>query len=920
MRPLKLTMRGFGSYAEETVIDFTRYDDVFLITGDNGAGKTMIFDAIMYALYGESSGSGRDKRDFYSTSLHDEELDIDLYVKYEFRYKSKNYTIIRSVCKKKANASAAGNTSFCEEGQPAVTKNISEAIKAVFPLDAKQFRQCCMLAQGKFAEIFTANTKTRQELYRDIFGTEKYFQFIQKIDKKYAKALDGLTDQKKLFFSECKTVDWGGRIPDDFSLKDKENAADREAKFDDALAFLNRGVTDKSEKLKALEKEINNLEDFRKNSEALVKNSDEAKACAAQIVAMDKSAKEAEQKVKEIADKKPETDVKMQTLGRLKKEKDVYDDIKSREEELAGLVKSIVSEEAERKKSEENLEKIRKELAESGEEFDKLEGVDAELVKAQAEEDRIEEKLNRIKDALERHYDYSSKLKKADEAKERFVECSKEFDAAQNEHIRVEKLFLQNYAGVIASQLEEGDVCPVCGKTYEAHSAPHRDLEEVLTEDEVDFLRQEADKAREARDAAASSSNTAVAEVQAALETLRTFAEKIIYITDEDDGKSIGNKLAEASEPVKTERLKACEDVKKLEAAAERRKQLAAKRSEYAAREEKTKAVIAEKTNKISSLTASRDSRAEELEKTKKGLAYDKPEELDAKIKAIKTEIETFNENLEQARRDESDCKTTLAKLKGEQKKTRDLIEENPLYSTNEERLKSDSGIEEIKKEFDKASAQIDEFNAAREKILAEKGAVEKSIEKITEVKAAYERTKLEMVPLERVHDKLAGQKFNLEHRVLARHLDRIIANANEYFLELTENRYKLIRDKDLSASGYQGLGINVFDIEANVDRGALTASGGESFKASLAMALAFAETVSAENGGIQFDSVFIDEGFGTLDDHSVKLVMKMLNERTPGKLVGIISHVDEIKRMPNRIEVRKDSREISHVKQYPEV
>lgn len=966
MRPLNLTISAFGPYKDETFIDFTKLGEkgMYLITGDTGAGKTTIFDAICFALYGEPSGSSRDPRMFrckYSDAK------VPTYVELLFSYHGKEYRIRRNPEYERPALRGGGTTTQkadalleFPDGREAVTKTseVTKEVEKIIGLSKDQFTQIAMIAQGDFMKLLLSDTTERSKIFRQIFMTGRY-QRLQEILKKEANkaeddyklklaiATDNIAhiqvrsedqeEQKR--FLECSKADEIEAFIDDIDKEDKEDLklfSKKESELRKSLADLNRSIGVATERKKS--------EDLlNKNKAALEKAKPEYESAKEDLKNKAKDYKKSEPLAIMISSEK-------ENLSSYDKLNDTQNSILEAEKKLSALKKS--KEELVNKAAE-----LEKEYAAKKKDQQKLKDVPARKIKAEEELGKIKNKGKDVQDIVVAiKNEYPKEKEELLDLQKEYQDQAKKYELIQREYESKNRLFLDAQAGILAEGLSEGEPCPVCGSIVHPHLAVLK--QEVPLQKDVDDAMNRAEKQRALMQKAVSRASAKKAEVNKLFDTII------------DDIKSYINKgFIEDIEDEHKDNIEAIDngDISRSED-----KSIASDKGDVSRHEDKADfssniSNIAAILSNEEELRSSKenyeipaglsDSLGLEFDSLKKDLkdvnavikslneASDLLESLTAEIPAFEKSIKEVSQMQNENALSSKELETTITGLKVREKE----LKKSLTYESKEKALEHIKKLELEKEAIDKAYKDADAKArdcekkvqdltgqiAALSKNLA-KGKSE-NLEELEERRSDLNKeytdnnkllslvknridnnkelktkllslgTELETLEHELTYKKIISQTANgnlsgkakimLETYIQRSFFDRIINRANVRFMTMSGGHYELVRRDEDNIKSQSGLELDVIDHYNGGTRSVRTLSGGESFMASLSLALGLSDEIQRSAGGIQLDTMFVDEGFGSLDDATLDQAISSLASLSEGnRLVGIISHVGELK------------------------
>ena len=863
MKPLKIKISAFGPYKNCIDIDFEKLGEsgIFLITGDTGAGKTTIFDSISFALFGEVSGSNRPVPSVRSDFADN---DTETFVELEFTHKNKKYKIRRNPAYERTKKRGEGTTKTSADKVISGTKNVDIKIEEILGINSKQFKQISMLAQGEFLKILFAESKDRTEIFRRIFDTDIYNQIAKRLADKTRIAKAELEQLKDYFAINSSNIVWKDGIQ---SVQPK----------DVNELFI-------QEILEKLQQEIKiNSEQFEKCQEQISKQSDENSKMEKEITAQkDKNDKidrcQKLQEEQKVLQEKQE-DIKQKEIL-IQKSQEIINKILPKEDKKKELEKEISQKQ---KVLQDISEKI--ELGKKKEEKFKQILELIEIIKVQFQ------KYSELKDGKTELEDKIKKLQviiKEQEnkkiASENAQKLEAEWEKLSTEVLEKEKEFFKEQAGILAEKLKENEPCPVCGSLHHPNLAIKSTS--VLTEEKSRKTLTDA--------------TNKVTEINSKIETLiKEFGEK-------PDVELYNKKYAEISEELEKAYNQLNDNYKKIML-----KDIVIESFEYDIFKEKI-------TNKIS----------KEREEFLK---------LQTQQEENKKQIDELLQKKEKA---QNDYQNTLKELgfENEEQYKKSVLNnlQIEIFSKEIEKYKTDvtinaTKLEEIQKEikgFEKVdlTAKIQEFNNKKQEL-------ENMRRQQMEYHRIFENNNRILVDLQTNSKKLDSKikeftmvedlskiangtvygkrRIEFEQFVQASYFDMVIIEANKRLLKMTDNRFLLVRKESSErVSDKIGLELEVIDNYNGKRRDVKSLSGGEAFKAALSLALGLSDVIQSYSGGIVVDTMFIDEGFGSLDTESREQAINTLNQLTDNhKLIGIISHVTELKeRIDKKIIVTKST------------
>ncbi|WP_071459591.1 AAA family ATPase [Bacillus massilinigeriensis] len=1029
MKPLKLTMQAFGPYAGSETIDFTMLGNktMFVISGKTGSGKTTIFDAISYAIYGKASGEDRSGSDLRSQFAMDSLLTE---VSLEFMVRGKIYRINRSPQQEKRKERGDGFTTVGAKAElvlinrdgketllAANVRDVDEKIREIMIIDSTQFRQILMIPQGEFRKLLVSDSKEKEVILQRLFHTGIYKRIEERLKEDAANLKQLVEKQVESRNNELRKVN-AYKSEELKSLIESESTNDNllipliKEELELMVDDLNKLEEERSHKLaerdllqkklyeaESLIKQLDTLQKLKDRREVLKSQASEIaeweaasqrarkaellstqeelchrlkktadaltselKRADEKIVVLEKQTTKLESILGELANKEAERTAVFDKIGwleHIRGDVEAFEEMKNRTENLSSELKrkqqAKTKAEKEWKALSEKLIYLRKnrEAAEAA----KLNGIEKERELDKAE--LLLKKLSQMSAHFEKE---QSVVMEVESSREKYDYACRRLEDAKLTVEELEKRWMETQASVLASSLEAGHRCPVCGSAD--HPSPaHKINSIVVSQEDLKAARQHSSLLEREKSIA----EKQYISLQSRYEGLKQIGIELLSELKELSGFSestIEKEIANAE--VLVFDLKTTVD--KLNTAA--RNAMSIKKEVDATEEQLAKAEEAMKEigEAINILSNEHSAKAAMLDRLVRTL----PENLrslmeyEHSLKEAKSAYQKMMDELEkvqnQAQITKEQLGTEIGKkeqlLKQLEERMRELKVERQQFKENmisqgfetyqsyhaskvssEKIAELESKTRAYREEWRSVSDQVDNL----EKLL--KGIPSPNIEKIREELnnkdkerklldeecklLAFKKQNNESIvfAVEELNGKIHGleeqyrlighladisrgqntYKITFERYVLASFLDDILAEANGRLAKMTGGRYHLIRKTDRSKGNVQsGLELLVFDQYTGQERHVKTLSGGESFKASLSLALGLADVVQSYAGGVSLETMFIDEGFGTLDPESLdQAIESLIDIQTSGRLVGIISHVPELKeRIDARLEV----------------
>lgn len=1035
MKPIKLKMSAFGPYADVETVDFSAFDGkgLFLITGTTGAGKTTIFDAICFALFGETSGSSRNGemlRSNFAKPL------TRTYVELDFEHRGKNYHIIRTtsneVAKKRGTGSKIENAYAELTGDDITTPltktgEVNNKISEIIGLKCDEYRQIAMLAQGEFKKFIESGSEKRSEIFRKIFHTDIYKEFQERLKTESAEKLE----EKKKVCEIIKSKTASVAIPDDENFAEiKEKISLYTDRSDLTVIDIEQFLLHLSVLSEMQKKDNAEIDKKRKELEKTILEEEKKKALAEEINSKfdtldaeklrldqllqkkpyyDEMLNKAENDEKILHSVKPKYDSFAESRKRydsalqncknaeinrksaeeiLKSKQEIFSQKKSLESEISKL-----NEESGKLRAKEDtyrkyfnltanlnvyesvLQNSEKEISDNRKSYSDTENLKSKAEKFISENSDTEQKIFDAKSKITALKDKSGKAERLSaeyqnlakinarltNAKAECTELAKSATELNNEYNEQHNIYIMNMAGVLADTLEDEKPCPVCGSLH--HPNPAKHSENAPDKDTLDALKARCEVAENAVNKKSNEVTRLETESESAKTNVTEFTNALEVDAETLSAETILQLLAEQKEQLKlleTELLN-------LEKISEQSEKCKVEILNLDEKLKKLDLVHTELICKNADAKSKYNSAKEETETLKPEIKYSSVEELLNEAKAcsdraekIKAEIDLAQDELSKAKSAfdskvsaENEMKKQLtafeSELVGKKSKLDIILSENNITECPNFNLLTENSVKELKQ-------KIEAFTDSLKKSQATVEACEKSVEgkhredvaEIAKVIANYNSQKEiqnnlftdsdrslhnnqniyndveklkndfeEKLRIADVYENLKktangeivsdNSKITFERYIMGSYFEQVLYYANLRFSKMTGGRYEIVRgesrDKRISA----GLEISVRDNFNNKERDISSLSGGESFQASLALALGLSDIIQQRNGGIRLDSIFIDEGFGSLDGDRLASAIETLNDLTGNgnRLVGIISHISELKNsIGNKIEV----------------
>ena len=916
MRPLQLTMSAFGCYAGICSLDFEKLgsEGLYLITGNNGSGKTTIFDAITFALYGETSGDQREPTMLRSNYAP---LDTETIVEYTFIYHDKKYTVRRNPDYERAKQRGEGTThqsanielSLPDGRKVTKVKDANSEIENILGITREQFVQIAMIAQGEFLKLLLAKTEDRIEIFRRIFDTKLYQQFQDRLRKDASELSAEIKNHKQGYDFAL-----GGVSLDETDTAGAVRLAEAKTGTlppDDTIAWLTQ-LTQADNA--AMDENTKTLDQIAKQLESLnqdIGKAEQSKAALASLAAAqerlpkEEAAKNDAQKgLDDEKEKQPEHDLVLKQIIELETELPKYTGIqallgaiKKKNEQLEADQLTVVSLAEAHTKDANALKADKDELL-------TLLNAGAEVESFRGKKTKLEERKTSLTKLQQAKTAYDTLVSSLSESQEDYRDKAIISCGLRENYECLHKAFLDEQAGVLASELKPGEPCLVCGSTE--HPLPAVLTGNAPTKAALEKAKKDAEKAEKDTTTASGNASNLIGQEAAKKEELsRNAATLLGEISFGDMASLLDTTLSALNEELTDvgEQLETHEKRLLRKTALDKSIPLAEQALEKA-----TKG-LSEKREAVATLIAQVTSETESYNAQAAGLQFQSETDATEKIASLKITKKSFENALTKAQKCFDDAKEAVSVTNKE-------IE--TLAAGLSEAKEFDLGaLREKKNEAKSAQTNIIDLN---QKISSRLTANENALRSLTRTAAllteATSRYKWLNALSDTANGTLAGkEKLKLETYIQTAYFDRIIVRANIRLMQMSGAQYELKRRGMGGLRSQSGLDLNVIDHYNGSERDVKTLSGGESFIASLSLALGLSDEIQSYAGGIRLDSMFIDEGFGSLDEGTLSQAMQaLLNISQGNRLVGIISHVNEMKeRIDRQIIVRKGHTGGSH-------
>ncbi len=908
MRPLKITMSAFGPYAGEVTLDMQKLgkSGIYLITGDTGAGKTTVFDAISYALYGEASGNYRENTTLRSKYAS---ADTPTFVELEFEYNNEIYKINRNPEYPRPNKRGEGFTKQSANAELVMPdgsvitkiKEVSAKVEEIIGINKNQFSQIAMIAQGDFRKLLNCETNERSKIFRKIFKTEPYHNIEIKLSSLFNELKRNREKEKsgiEQYINQLKCNE-----NDTLSLE-LEMAKSGDVLIEDVIKLageiINKDTLEYTKTQKNIESINEEIEKINSNIK-LYENQEATKKAYAKASAKLEELKtkrnECEKAYKSAEAQRERLDDLTRKINLINSKMPKYDELKSLENSINEKTQSFEKSNNSLKLKQQEITLLEKEIDEKSKALEEVKGADLLVQKLTVQKEEFNKKaeaLKELKTEIDRCKTEQKNLKNAQSFAKSALD---EYGALENEYNQIYIAFFNEQAGIIADELKDGEPCPVCGST--SHPNLARKSENAPSQADVESAQNLVKKAQEIADKARDTASALKSRFDEIAANVKSAAKKLFGTDDNvfDNYNSNINALKKEYDctlallKTANEKLNLYQKLdKEIPKIQEKQKSLSDEISTLNTQKASDEAFISENTKRVTSIKSELDFKSADL-------AKDKLKEYTNLSNDIKNAIEKSKNDFDDIKSKYDTQKGTKASLENALKEFKEI----DLASLNEKSLK----LNEYKKDIDKTAKSL-YSRIESNKLLVD------NISKKRDILKGYDDKYVWLKALsETANGDISGkEKITLETFVQMTYFDSIIRKANIRLLTMSDGQYELVRRSDAETlKKNEGLALDVIDHFNGSSRSVSTLSGGESFMASLCLALGLSDEIQSSNGGIKLDTMFVDEGFGSLDGEALDRALSALTSLSQGnRLVGIISHVDALRdRIDNKIVITKD-------------
>ena len=922
MRPLRLTLSAFGPYAAETTLDLEKLGKggLYLITGDTGAGKTTLFDAITYALYDHSSSGIREGSMLRCKYADDK---TPTFVELEFEVHGVRYTVRRNPEYQRPKTRGEGMTTEKADAtltypdtRPPVTKakDVTAAVQEIIGLDYNQFSQIVLIAQGQFTKLLNASTEERSRIFRKLFRTQRYAQLQERLQAEAAALNQQRTAQNAKLDSLLGGLQFSPEDPDAEAL----HALCAQTVPETALALLDTltarqaaALEEASTALQTTEAQLDKVQQQLGAAAQAQRLAQQLTARQAELAAAKPALDAARAEADRHAGDAAQLDALTAQVTQAQSALAAYDalDTLCRQQTEARAAARLAAAQAHKRRTQ--LDSLNAALAAAETELVTLADADTRLLALQNRSAQLTQRGEALAKLEQRLADCQRQAKAAHKAQENYRAAAAAQDEARARRDALERAFLDAQAGLLAESLVEGAPCPVCGSTHHPARAllPHT----APTQAQVEAARQAAAAADRQAQTASAAAQSALAAANEAKTSLRRDAETLLperFTTPEGTVPLtfalMTNVLAEETAALQTEQVDCTAQCRQADADCRRKAQLEADRQAKTRQRPALEQAAAEADRSAAAQNASADALEGQISERRAALPYPRRADAQAALDKLEADRSTLRTGMDTAQRKLKQAEQAVAAAEA-------AVEALTAQQTAAQKELPARSAEEL-------TAQQTELTAAREALRSREKQLSAQLLPNRKTAAQYRAAAEARQTLESRWQWVSAlaataggtltskQKIKLEAYIQMNYLDRILRYANTRLMQMTAGQYELERIGAENQRSQSGLDLGVIDHYNGTRRSVKTLSGGESFKASLALALGLSDEVQSSAGGIRLDTLFLDEGFGSLDEESLELAIRVLSGLTEGdRLVGIISHVGALKdRIDRQVVVHK--------------
>ena len=908
MKPIILRMQAFGPYAGEQVIDFRLLEGagLYLVCGDTGAGKSTIFDAISYALYDERGVLGSQRRSKYADPSTETEVEL------HFAHQGKVYRILRKptqeVLKRRGTGTRSVNSyaelTFPDSRVITGTTEVNSAVVEILGLTDRQFKQVIMIVQGKFDEVLHASSADRQAILRNILNTDFYARLQDRIkeDTKQAKEARGT------ILDQIHTLEAG------LQLTGREDMAGTEGLIKshglpgkEVLDFVRWTIAEDTASLSALKAQREGHHKALTDAGTmlqLVRNAHEAGGKKIQLTAeLEQLSAEEKAASDRLEAARAEAPRAMELRARatvIEHSLPRYEQVEALRAKIALLKRQIADCTGKITRDGQCVDDLNQKIKDAEAEIAQREGDQDLLPEAQHQEDVLCQRGKSLAALADKARNLRGIAEQGKQLQEQAIQAESIYHRLHAAHDEMQSIFLRAQAGLLALGLQEGMACPVCGATHHLSLAVLSD--DVPDETSIKAAEEKAEKARRGWQEASRRAGENAGQHAAASRELEEGLADLLPGKGVDDLESVIRHTGDLWRDAHRKAMQLQESCRRLQ---ELRNSLPGLRQDLNAA---TEALHHDKEQKIQAETELASAVQQESD-MQAGLAYPTRQDAVNEHQRLTGEADRIAAGIQAAEQHMADISKRLSVKQAEIASLEEQIRTLPSISMDE----AEERERQARSMWEKADEAFNDLNL---RLQTNRNSMQR-LESLYQSLAAYDAQYAWMNALNQTaNGQLTTKKITLETFVQLHFFDRILQRANQRLRHMSDNQYSFVRANRQQGNRDSSLDLDVIDNWNSTQRSVTTLSGGESFQASLALALGFSDEIQAAAGGVQLDTLFIDEGFGTLDESTLNSAIAVLHGLSGGnRQVGIISHVEELqRRIDRKIVVRKDAKRMGSI------
>ena len=864
MRPLRLTLSAFGPYAAQTTLDLEKLGKggLYLITGDTGAGKTTIFDAITYALYDHSSSGIREGSMLRCKYADDK---TPTFVELEFEVHGVRYTVRRNPEYQRPKTRGEGMTTekadatlTYPDDRPPVTKakDVTTAVQEIIGLDYNQFSQIVLIAQGQFTKLLNASTEERSRIFRKLFRTQRYAQLQERLQAEAAALNQQRTAQNAKLDSLLGGLQFSPEDPDAEALR----ALCAQTVPETALTLLDALTARQAAALEEAGTALQTTEAQLDTVQRQLGAAAQAQRLAQQLTARQAelaAAKPALDAVRAEADRHAgdaaQLDALTAQVTQAQSALASYDalDALCRQQTEARDAARLAAAQAHKRRTQ--LDSLNAALAAAETELSALADADTRLLALQTRSAQLAQRGEALTKLEQRLAECQHQAKRAHKAQESYRAAAAAQNEARARQNTLERAFLDAQAGLLAESLTEGAPCPVCGSTHHPARAllPHT----APTQAQVEAARQAAAAADRQAQTASAAAQSALAAANEAKISLRRDAETLLperFTAPEGTVPLtfalMTNVLAEETAALQTAQADCAAQCRQAEADCRRKAQLEADRQNKTRQRPALEQAAAEADRSAAAQNAGADALEGQIAERRAALPYPRRadaqaalDKLEADRSALRTGMDTAQRRLKQAEQTVAAAEAAVEALRTQQTAAQKELPARSAEELTAQQTALTAARETLRSLEKQLSAQLlpNRKTTAQYRAAAEaRQTLESRWQWVSALAATAGGTLT------------SKQKIKLEAYIQMNYLDRILRYANTRLMQMTAGQYELERIGAENQRSQSGLDLGVIDHYNGTRRSVKTLSGGESFKASLALALGLSDEVQNSAGG----------------------------------------------------------------------